>query len=209
MMGLGQHIRRLRSDDEGGLLVEYGLVIGLLLFLLFGLIDFARMGYSYVMAQKAAELAVREAVVRQPACSGLPQTNVRGILTGTTDELEFGASCSIDASLCADVGTVSCTAANQTATSAMIWARIAPLMPSNATPENIEFTYKFDPNLGFLGGPYVPLVTVEIINLDFEFVTPLGALASLAGASDSGDVGNDFNFPSMSVSLPSEALGRL
>jgi hypothetical protein len=52
-------------------------------------------------------------------------------------------------------------------------------------------------------------VTVEIINLNFEFVTPLGGLAALAGASNANTIGNDFEFPDMSASLPSEALGRL
>ena len=207
MSWIVRNIERLSQDDDGATLVEFGIVMGLLLFLVFGLIDFSRLGFSYVMAQKATERAVRQAVVMSPVCAGLPTTNLRGILSGTTTDLKFGASCSIDDTLCEDGGTVSCTATSDAAR--VIWDNIAPLMPSNSDPSNLEFTYRFDPKLGFLGGPYTPLVTVEIINLDFEFVTPLGALAALAGASNASEVGNDFQFPSMSTSLPSEALGRL
>ena len=203
------HIKRLRRDDEGSTLVEYGIVLGLFLFLIFGLIDFSRLGFSYVMAQKATERAVRQAVVMDPVCSGLPDNNLRGILSGTTADLKFGASCSIDASLCVNVTTVSCTGSTESTSASAIWDEVSPLMPTNAGPANLEFTYRFDPNLGFLGGPYTPLVTVEIINLNFEFVTPLGGLAALAGASNANTIGNDFEFPDMSASLPSEALGRL
>jgi len=208
MMRAVRHILRFRRNEHGGVMVEYGLVMSLLLLLLFGLIDFGRMGFSYVMAQKGTERAVRQAVVMEPVCADVPVQNDRGILTGDTEDLKYGASCSIDANLCAAQATVSCTAAIDTASAAAIWGEISPLLPSNATPSNLQFTYRFDPNLGFLGGPYTPLVTAELVNLDFEFATPLGALAAAAGATDANDVSNNFAFPSMSASLPAEALGR-
>lgn len=209
MIRLRTYLARLGRDEEGSTLVEYALIMGLFLMLVFGLIDFSRLGFSYVMAQKATERAVRQAVVMAPVCAGVPETNGRGILTGTTEELEYGASCSVDGTLCADPGTFRCTAATASASADLIWAEVSPLLPTNATRSNLEFTYSFDPNLGFLGGPYTPLVTVELINLDFEFVTPIGGLAAVAGATNAENIGNDFEFPSMSASLPSEALGRM
>ena len=209
MTQLRAHINRLLKDEDGSTLVEYGLVMGLFLFLVFGLIDFSRLGFSYVMSQKATERAVRIASVMPAICLGLPETNERGNLSGLTDELEYGAACSIDDNLCANTGVVSCTADTASATADLIWAEVSPLMPTNAQRENLEFKYRFDPKMGFLGGPYTPLVTVEIINLDFEFVTPLGGLAALAGATNAESVGANFKFPSMSASLPSESLGRL
>ncbi|PTX54648.1 TadE-like protein [Litoreibacter ponti] len=203
------HIKRFTSEDDGSTLVEFGIIMGLFLFLIFGLIDFSRLGMSYVMSQKATERAVRQAAVLPAICPGLPKTNTRGILEGATEELEFGAACSIDDNLCSDGGVQSCSAATASPTADLIWAEVSPLLPTNAQRENLRFTYRFDPNLGFLGGPYTPLVTVEIVNLEFEFVTPLGGLAALAGAANAGAVGADFSFPSMSASLPSEALGRL
>ena len=193
---------RLVRDEDGAVIVEFAIVAPLLLLLTFGMIDFGRLGFSYVMAQKATEMAVRAAVVRAPVCTGLPTVNQRGTLSGLLSGLQFGASCNAASGLCATSATVSCTAAN----APEFWADIAPLMPSNAGPENLKVSYAFDPDLGFLGGPYTPYVTVEITDLDFEFVTPLGRLARLAGASDTGTLGEDFAFPSMSASLPAESI---
>jgi len=198
--------RQMIGDEQGGTLVEFAVVLPIFLLMFFGLIDFCRIGFSYVMAGKAADRAVRMAVVLPPACDGLPQTNGRGLLEGGEEQYKFGASCSIDSNLCANAATVSCSAAGSNATAVEIWSEIQSIMPSNATAANLLFTYEFTPAMGFLGGPYTPIVTVEIQNLDFQFVTPLGALATLGGASGQSSLGTNFSFPSMSASLPAEAL---
>ena len=195
-------IRRFARAEDGAMLVEFAILMPLLLLLTFGLLDFGRLGFSYVMAQKATEMAVREAVVRPPLCGALPEVNQRGSLAVALAGLRFGASCTAGANLCASFATLSCTAEN----APDFWARIAPLMPSNATPANLTVTYAFDPTLGFLGGPVTPYVTVAVTDLDFDFVTPLGALARLAAKSDPGSLGQSMAFPMMSASLPAEAL---
>ena len=200
-MAIISNLRRMRRDESGATLVEFAMVTPIFLLLAFGIIDFGRLAMTYVTTQKATEQAVREAVVRTPVCAGLPELNVRG---NTDEEVRFGASCQIHNGTCADPGTFICTAAAG-GTGADIFAAIQPLLPVNATPANLQFTYAFDPNLGFLGGPYIPRVTVEIVDLDFEFVTPLGGLAALAAGTTS-DVGASFSFPSMSTSLPAEVL---
>lgn len=193
-------------SEQGATLVEFALVVPLFLMLAFGVIDFGRLGFSYVMAQKATERAVREAVVRSPVCAGLPQTNARGATSELLSTYRFGTSCQSDPQLCNDPGTFMCTAAEGSATGTEIFAQIEALLPTNATPANLQFTYAFDSNLGFLGGPYTPLVTVELRDLDFEFVTPIGALANLLMVDPSAQIGQSFGFPSMSNSLPGEAL---
>lgn len=203
---LAYRLRRFRRDDSGAVLVEYAIVMIIFLTLLFGLIDFGRLSFSYVMAQKATERAVREAVVRTPICGGLPELNERGDTGGTADTYGFGASCNAASGLCAPVAEVSCTAAVGTADAIAIWDEVAPLLPTNATQANLLFRYAQDPDLGFLGGPYTPVVTAELQNLDFEFVTPLGALFALTGAQTNDTPGQDFAFPSMSASLPAEIL---
>lgn len=200
------YLRRFARDESGAGLVEYGLVMSVFLLLLFGLIDYGRLGFSYVMAQKATERAVRQAVVRTPICAGVPEVNSRGPLNGGSSSYRFGASCNIESGLCADAGEVSCTASVISPVSDAIWAEVSPLLPTNATRDNLVFRYSFDPNLGFLGGPYAPIVTVELQNLDFEFVTPLGQLAALAGATGASSLGTNFDFPSMSASMPAEIL---
>lgn len=191
-------------EDRGAALVELAVVVPIMLLLIFGLIDFSRMGFSYVMAGKATDRAVRIAVVNPPACVGVPEFNERG--SSDNSGYKSGTSCSISGGLCADPGKISCTATLTNPTAASVWADVRGLMPTNATEANLQFNYEFNSDLGFLGGPYTPIVTVEIQNLDFEFVTPLGLLAGLAGATGQESLGSDFAFPSMSASLPGEAL---
>ena len=76
-MTLRGHIIRFRRDEGGAALVEMGIIMPLFLLLAFGLIDFGRLGFAYVMAQKATEQAVRAAVVRTPACAGVPAATTR------------------------------------------------------------------------------------------------------------------------------------
>lgn len=199
-------LRGFSRGQSGGVLVEFAMVIPLFLLLFFGLIDFARIGFSYVMANKATERAVRIAVVRGSACGPLAVANQRGDVNSQTENVGFGQSCSTASGLCFPVETVTCTgsAANDTATE--IWAEIAAMMPNNATIENLQFSYTFDDQLGYLGGPYTPVVSVDVVDLTFEFVSPLGALAVLAGSAGSANLGEDLVFPSMSASLPAEDL---
>ncbi len=199
-------LRAFIKDEKGATMVEYAMVMPLFLLLAFGILDFGRLGFSYVMAQKATERAVREAVVRTPVCAGLPDANSRGALTEDTIGMRYGTSCQSDPQLCADPGTFSCTAASGGSTGSEIFTQIQALLPTNATPENLSFSYAFDSNLGFLGGPYTPVVTVELQDLEFEFVTPIGALAALLNTESADGLGQSFGFPAMSTTLPGEVL---
>lgn len=194
------------QDETGATLVEFAIVLSIFLFLFFGLIDFGRLGFHYVNAEKAMQVAARVAAVRLPACPGIPSINARGIVAGGTLPPDFGTSCRAGANICVNVGTVSCSGSVANPTASEIWTLIAGALPNDATIANLKFSYTYDNNLGFLGGPYVPVVTVELQNLDFQFVSPLGALAGLAGAMASPTLGADIPFPSMSVSLPAEDL---
>jgi hypothetical protein len=72
----------------------------------------------------------------------------------------------------------------------------------------LRFSYTYDARLGFLGGPYVPVVTVEMEDVTFDFVTPLAGLAALASATGTSAIGSTVTMPSMSVSLPGEDLAQ-
>lgn len=201
-----RRLTRFHRDESGASLVELAVVVPIMLLLIFGLIDFSRMGFSYVMASKATDRAVRMAVVNPPVCTGVPRFNNRGSLDSSNISYKTGTSCSVSSGLCDDPGRISCTATLSDSTAASIWNEIRALMPTNATEANLRFSYEFNSDLGFLGGPYTPIVTVGIQNLDFEFVTPLGALATMAGAVGQETLGSNFAFPTMSASLPGEAL---
>jgi Flp pilus assembly protein TadG len=190
-------------DDSGAVLVEFAIVVSLFFFLFYVLLDFGRLSYNNVLAQKGAQVAARIAVVRPPACAGVPDIHNRG--TSSTAP-RFGTACSAEAGVCEAVATISCSGTAGNATASEIWGRVNALMPANATINVLQFSYSFDPNLGFLGGPYTPMVTVELDLPDFQFISPLSAIASAAGATNTGNLGSDFEFSSFSVSLPAEDL---
>ena len=198
--------RFIYRDESGATLVEFAIVISIFLLLFFGLIDFGRLAFHYVNAEKAMQIAARVAAVRPPACAGVPNTHTRGTVPFGELPPDYGTSCSAGATVCTNAGEISCSGVATNATANEIWGLINGGFPNNATIANIRFRYSYDNNLGFLGGPYVPVVTAEIQNLNFRFLSPLGALVGLAGGTADPGLGADIVFPSMSVSLPAEDL---
>ncbi len=190
------------QDQSGGVLVEFAVVIALFLFIFMGLLDFGRLSYSGVTAQSASQIAARIAIVRPPACAGVPQVHVRG---SASPPPRFGTSCSAASGVCASVATVTCQGSASNATASEIWARISPLLPPGTNIDALRFSYAFDSKLGFLGGPYTPMLTVELALDDFQFVSPLASLANAAGSGGSG-IESSVTYSSFSVSLPAEDL---
>ena len=188
-------------DETGAVAVEFAIVVALLFFMLFMLLDFGRIAFQQVMAEKAAHLAARTAVVRPAACPLVPQIHTRGTASSAP---KFGTSCSAAADVCVPL-VFTCAGDATNATAAEIWTRVTPWLPANAVIGNLTFTYETDSDLGFLGGPFTPVVTVDINPPNLQFISPLGALASLAGAVSPG-FGSSFNSPIFSVSLPAEDL---
>lgn len=200
------HIRarlaRFSREEDGANLVEFALVVLLFLVLTFAIIDFGRMANAWVGANKATQIGARLAAVRPPACAGtLPETNARGALSAPT----FGTLCRAGAGTCAPAATLTCTGDATNPTANEVFTAVRPLLPPGTTIGNLRFSYSFDPNLGFLGGPYVPMVTVELQGVSFTYVSPIGRMfAALTG--DPSGIGGPLAIPSMSVSLPGEDL---
>lgn len=212
MKNLFRNLPRLRGSagrfarsEDGATLPELAIVMPLFLLLFMGMIDFGRMAFHYVVAERAMSIASRVAAVRPPACSGVPETHVRpSTVSGTPPD--FGTSCRAGANICANAGTVTCSGDAADATASEVWALVQGSMPVSADISNLSFSYAYDSNLGFLGGPYVPVVTVGLQNLNFEFLTPLGGLVALTGAAADPSLAATVPFPPMSVSLPGEDL---
>lgn len=192
-------------DESGSTLVEFAIVMPLFLLILFGLIEFGRMGFEYVMANKAVQLATRIAVARPPACPGVALVNTRGVVPVGTLPPYFGTNCRAGATICAAPVTVTCNGDANNPTVAEVWGAVRGLMPVGSAASNLRFSYTYTSDLGFLGGPYVPMVMVETRNLTFQFVTPLNALAVVAGSTGTTLPGS-LPFPALSVSLPAEDL---
>lgn len=200
-------IRKFGRNQAGTAMVEFAVVMLLFFLLFFSAIDFGRLGGTIVMIEKATNLAARTAIVRPPVCAGVPETNTRG--TATTQP-RMGTSCRINngsGSTCANPGTFSCQGVATNAVAQEVWTRIQPLLPADVTIANLRFEYRFDDQLGFLGGPYTPMVTVEISPPDFVFVSPVAGLAASLGANTGGWNGTR-PYRTFSVSLPAEDLAQ-
>lgn len=205
---VGSVLKLLRRNEDGATMIEFAMVLAIFLLIFFGLIDFGRLAFHYVTAEKAMHIAARIAAVRPAACLDVPDLNVRGVLGVEQVPPKFGSLCNANQTVntCANPGTISCDGDLANGTASEIWTRVSGALPNHAKIEHLKFTYTFDENLGFLGGPYVPVVTVELQNLKFEFVTPMGTLASLVTGNTQDGLQGDIEFPSMSVSLPGEDL---
>lgn len=193
---------RFWVDESGASLVEFGLVITLFLFLLLGIIDFGRIGHAWVSANKATQLAARIAAVRPPACAGIPLRNDRG---SAASPPAFGALCRAGSGVCFNPSTVTCQGNATNPTAQEIFTAVRPLMPAGTTIGQMRYSYAFDANLGFLGGPYVPMVTVELTSVNFTFISQLGAFVTALTGQNS-TLGTPIRMPGMSVSLPGEDL---
>ena len=204
-------ISRFRRDDSGATLVEMGLCIALTLLLFVVLLDFGRLAFNYVAAEKGVQVAARIAAVRPAACPGVPAENLRGTLPPDTEPPRYGTACRAAGHVCLNPGPVTCTASAADPTAQEIWTYLEPRLPNHATIANLRLRYDYDPNLGFLGGPYTPVVTVEVQNLEFEFLTPLGRLVSLAAGETYNPAEESFDripFPRFSASVPGEDLNQ-
>ena len=190
--------------EEGAILVEFAVVLPLFLVLLFSVIDFGQIYLRWILAEKATHVASRLAVVRPPICAGLPTFNDR--TAGLPQVLPFGTSCGTVPGLCVDPGTITCTGDTAVGdTLDDILDVIGGFLPASVEPANIRMTYSFA-DLGFLGGPYVPLVTIELVgDIDVPFITPLGPLLQ---AFYGGNGLDDPSMPSMRATLPAEDLSE-
>jgi hypothetical protein len=217
--------RRLRPnsllrDEDGATLVEFSIVISLFLLIFFGLIDFGRLAYHIVTGERAMHAAARIAAVRPPACPGVPE--FIGLLDDAPELTEYGSSCfNANGPICAAPAAVSCTGDMTNATAAEVWEAVGSVMPPESDVSNLRFSYTYDARLSFLGGPYVPVVTVAMEDSEdnsegvregvpFRFITPLTGLAAIAGATGSSgfDSTAPVPLPRISVSLPGEDLAQ-
>lgn len=197
-MTMPRLMRVLVRDERGGQLAEFALVIGLLFVVGIFIFEMTRFSMRGAMAEYATQLAVRVAAVRPPICPGVPDFNERA--AGST--ARFGTMCSDASAPCAAVATQTCAGAAGNAVVDEVFAMVQPLLPVGATPANLQFRYE-PTGLGFLGGPYVPMTSVSLQNLQHQFILPLGQLfAPWGGAGGNGAVA----LGPLTATLPGEDL---
>ena len=181
-------MRRLRLDRSGASAAEFALVLPLLLFFIFGIIDGARFLWETNRAEKATQMGARTLVVTNAVSTGLVNHSYLGDTSGGTaltqgDVVPAAALGEIDCT--SSGGTVSCscntnpcpgtlTPIDTTGWNLML-TRMHGVKPDIAA-SNVMVSYRGS-GLGYAGDPngmdIAPLVTVEIRNLQFRPVTGL------------------------------------
>lgn len=196
------YFARFLRDESGAAMVEFAMVAGLFFLMLFQLLDFGIFASTNVIAEKSTQVAARVAAVRPPACAGVPER----LAVGTASpEPRAGTSCRAVANACAVQATVSCVGDAGNSTASEIWDRISTSLPGGTQISDLNFIYAQDQNLGYVGGPYVPEVTVELTLPAFSFSAPIGALAGLVSNGTGGFSGSP-QYRTISISLPGEDL---
>ena len=208
-------------DTRGPTLVEFAITISIFLLIFFAILDFARLGYTWVSAEKAVQRVVRIAAARPAVCPGVPLYHQRN--TGGPATYPPGTHCRTNGGICVEPDPEPvCTlngpyadAAGQ-ATADEIWTSVNVLLPDDVTRNHVRLTYAYNAQLGFVGGPYIPMITAELLDASgcngqvcFQFVTPLSALAANAGAADVTGVpteGGTIPMPNIAATVPGEDL---
>ena len=177
--------RLFRRSTAGSVGAEFALVLPLLLFLIFGIIDVGRAMWTWNKAEKATQAGVRFAVATDVLPTGMAALSFEGVSGITRGQVipasAFGRlSCTRTTCTCEVAPCYSLTAMNSTGFDAMM-VRIRANMPE-VTASNVRIVYESS-GLGYAGDPGIdisPLVTVKLVNMQFHPVTLLVFGATIA-----------------------------
>jgi hypothetical protein len=176
--------RRLLGSRAAATAAEFSLVLPVLLFFLFGVIDVGRLMWTWNQAEKATQMGARYAVVTDFVVPGIATQSFVG-LSGLTqgDVVPASAYGTTTCSKPTTAVTCSCTGTcpwGATPAAAggtpdpftRIFDRMDAIMPE-LTPANVQVLYQ-PSGIGFAGDPngadVAPLVTVRLTGVTF---TPL------------------------------------
>ncbi len=178
--GKGVFLHRLARDQRGISSIEFVIVATVFFMLIFGMVDFSRAMWEWNAAAKATHWGVRYAVVNDMVTIQMSEWS------GTVDGgLGAGSAVSV-ASLNGLADTFTCTSTTgcnlQTDTTTDfdsdtfndIVARMRAIY-DKIQPENVIIEYRHI-GLGFAGNPIGPdlhpAVTITLVGMQFDFVTP-------------------------------------
>ncbi|MEZ5824388.1 MAG: pilus assembly protein, partial [Geminicoccaceae bacterium] len=194
---------RLVRDNAGAVLAEFAYTAAFIFILGLIVFDFSLFFMRMAMAEYAAHVAVRIAAVRPAVCDDVPESISKDPDDETT---RYGTLCTDPANPCEFPVPAVCSGAAD-AVSVEIMNRISPFLPPGATTGNLQFTYAPPANqsIGFLGGPYVPIVSVSLQNLTHDFILPIPTLLS-PWSGGAGGGAFSINLPPMTATMPGEDL---
>ena len=180
----------LSSDTRGVAMLEFTMVVGVLLILTFGVVEFCYAFFQWNSASKAVQLGARLAAVSDPV--DLTLNEITGLENGGTagdplsPEPYFDRECSGKTQQCTNGGIYDPDAMNilvngrnndytrtECATLPTCSRGLAGMRTifGRIRPENVMVRYSHT-GMGFAGRPSgpVPTITVELIDLEFEFI---------------------------------------
>ena len=178
-------LRRLLTDENGGVLVEATVIAVMIIFLVLGSVDFLFAFYWWNAAGKAVQAGARIAAVSDPVATGLNDLSVDVGGTLRARMPSFTVTCPGNASTCTCTGT--CTglggnpARDQLALNKIVYGRgYDPANPGcgtgggiyfagmcsmfpGLTPANVVIVYTHTaPGLGYIGRAGGPVPTVQV-----------------------------------------------
>jgi hypothetical protein len=171
--------RRLIGSEGGYASVGFVVIAPAFLLLFFLVIEVAGAFFWWKTAEKATQLGARVAIVRDPVATGVPAINPRrnsatavyGLACGhSSDPCDFDAE---DTWVC-EGGGAGCNGA----AFELVVAEMRRVFGGGFQNENVRITYRYV-ELGFVGGPFVPTVTVTLSGVPFGLF--LGILSGLGG----------------------------
>lgn len=220
-MTMPRRFPKFIRDDQGGAAVEFVAAMLFFIVIAFFIMEVGIAVFWISTAEKAAQIGVRLAIVSDPAvisaaCPGdrddgdpvpggtLPLQNCR------RPSAIYGTSCSV-ALTCHAWGPIECVGSTGANCDAVGFATIATRIRAIfnlATDEKITVRYE-DSGLGYAGGPVIPLVTVEISDVEYDllFASVLDRMRELARRD--GTTSAFTTMPTISVTLTGEDLSRV
>jgi hypothetical protein len=195
----------LREDRNGNTAAEFALVLPILLFFLFAIIDIGRLYFNVNEAEKATQMGARFAVVTDTIPTQISGADYVGVVACDANNDGVLEACTKGGQI-KDQGalaTVTCTSGGCTPSSSGVTmnagafdrlvARMQAFDPA-ITASNVKISFRGS-GLGFAGDPtgmdVVPLVTVELSGLSFS---PIAFLSLVP-----------FNLPAARTTLSAES----
>lgn len=196
-MTMGAPIIRFWRERRAAATVEFVVLFLPMIALVFTCFQVALAYHFSLTAQKAVEVGARIAAVRDPVRRFLPQTNV------TSDTGTKGEPCALGH--CVEVTTVfRCEGADLSPALCDVSAFNAIFQEVAAfayllSPEDMNISYRYA-GLGKAGGPFIPIIEVEIVErpFTFQFGFDLGA-GNRQGASQTQEVRTQVGISAIAV----------
>jgi TadE-like protein len=212
----GGSVNKFLHDSEGGALVEFTLVFPVLLLAALGTVDFTYLLFDWSMANKAAFIGARTAIVSDPIATGITNPSYDATVLGQScSDPQTGAAsgnCPAAVSTVCTPGSSSgsCTAGfsfNDAAFSTIL-GNMQNVFP-RLQRQNVQISYQTN-GLGFVGRPGgLPMdvqVSIRCMTHRFYFINALmGWIFTVPAGCPAGTQAGPA-IPNFATTLPSEDM---